>query len=143
MSCKSVQAKLSAYLDGEMSGSEMKLIRGHVNSCKACEHELDSLKSVQMILRGLPACSEPSAILPSSIMQGLVKTRRNYVRLGVFVVVPAIIVATVLFSRPTPSKTQDRNLAIKSQVASDQIFDAGTDSTSGASLVHYANFESR
>lgn len=143
MSCKSIQSKLSCYLDGEMSGFEMQSIRSHVGKCHACQSELDGLKSVQMILRGMPVGPEPSNELPLIISKRLVATKRNYLRLGLALTVPAIVLAFVAYPRPVSTKIQDRDLVIHRQLASDQIFDAGTDSTSGASLVHFTTFESR
>ena len=145
MSCNTVQSKLSAYIDGEMSGAEMLLTRAHVNSCLQCQSELKSLQSVQMVLRGLPAGPEPSLMLPSLIQQKVVVTKRNYVRLGLAVAVPVAALAAFSLTRSNTQSThiQDRDLVINRQLAKDQIFDAGNDSTSGASLVHYTNYEGR
>jgi mycothiol system anti-sigma-R factor len=142
MSCKSVQSKLSAYLDGEMSGTEMMNIRAHVNQCRACQSELEGLKSVQMILRGMPAGPEAPAMLPERITQSLATKNRSYVRLSLVLAIPAIVFAIAFYRRPVPSaKVQDRDLAMNRQLASDQMIDAGNDSTSGASLGHFASFE--
>ena len=143
MSCKSTQAKLSAYLDGEMSGGEMQAIRAHVHRCRDCQTELDGLKSVQMILRGLSPGPEPSASLPTAIHQSLVTTNRNILRLGLALMVPTVAIIVFSYSRPRPKPALDRDIVINRQLANDQVFDAGTDSTSGASLVHYTNYEGR
>lgn len=141
MSCNTVHKKLSAYLDGEMSGTEMQSIRSHIHNCRTCQTELDSLKSVQMVLRGLPASPEPSLSLQTTIAQNLVAEKRSYLRLGLLIAVPTIALAVFIYHRPTSNRVQDRDLVIHRQLAKDQIFDAGTDSTSGASLVHYTNYE--
>ena len=141
MSCKTIQSQLSAYLDGEMSGHEMQSVRSHIHRCQVCQRELDGLKSVQMILRGLPAGPEPSPTLVATINHSLGSGKRNYVRLGFILAVPAIGLAAFSYTRPQPKKVQDRDLIISRQLAQDQIFDAGTDSTSGASFVHYTNYE--
>lgn len=141
MSCNTVQKKLSAYVDGEMSGTEMQIIRSHVNHCRSCQAELDGLKSVQMVLRGLPSGPEPSPTLPSMITQNLVIEKRNYFRLGLLFAVPIVALAALFYPRPNSQRAQDRDLVIHRQLAKDQVFDAGTDSTSGASLVHYTNYE--
>jgi anti-sigma factor RsiW len=144
MSCKSIQSKLSAYLDGEMSGTEMQSVRSHVHGCHACQSELDGLKSVQMVLRGLPASPEPSAELPQFIGRNIIKSKRSHLRLGLALAVPAIVLTVISYPRPAAqTNVQDRDLVIHRQLAKDQIFDAGNDSTSGASLVHFANFEDR
>lgn len=144
MSCKTIQAKLSAYLDGEMSGSEMQSTRSHINRCQACQTELNGLKSVQMILRGLPSVQDPSEMLPARISQSIVSTKRTNLRFGLLLALPAVALAVVFYPRPRPFvKVQNRDLAINRQLAQDQIFDSGADSTLGASLVHYTNFQGR
>jgi anti-sigma factor RsiW len=143
MSCNTIQTKLSAYIDGEMSGSEMLLTRSHVNHCPRCQSELESLKSIQMVLRGLPVGPEPSPFLPSLMKQRVVARKRNRLRLGFMVAVPVAALAAFAFIRPkaATNHVQDRDLVINRQLAKDQIYDAGNDSTSGASLVHYTNYE--
>lgn len=144
MSCKSIQSKLSAYLDGEMSGTDMLNTRAHINQCQECQLELEYLKSIQMVLRGMPAAPECSDQLPVRIIQSVGATKRTYLRLGLILAVPAVALAVAAFyPRPVVKNTVDRDLAINRQLASDQLFDAGNDSTSGASLVHYTSYESR
>ena len=142
MSCNTVQSKLSAYLDGEMSGVEMQVIRNHVNHCSACNIELNKLKTVQLILRGLPASPEPSLELPAKITTSVSSLKRSYVRVAFVCAVPVLAIAFLAYPRPKPASVPDRNLIITRQVAKDQIFDAGSDSPSGASLVHFASYQS-
>ena len=142
MSCKSIQAKLSAYLDGEMSGVEMQTVRAHVHGCRDCQIELDGLKSIQAILREMPITPEPSLALPSMIQQRVSEKRGGPVRVGLLLALPAILLAVFFtLSRSGPKPAPDRDVAINRQLANDQIFDARNDSTSGASLVHYTNYE--
>jgi anti-sigma factor (TIGR02949 family) len=143
MSCNTVQSKLSAYVDGEMSGLEMQAIRKHVHQCDDCQALVDNLKSVQMVLRGLPPTPEAPENLPDRISASIKSTRRSYFRFALVAAIPLLAFAVIFYPRHTPNTTQDRDLVIHRQLAKDQIFDAGTDSTSGASLVHYANLENR
>ena len=141
MSCNTVQAKLSAYLDGEISGVEMQQIRHHVNSCASCQEEFSGLRSVQSTLRDLPATPEPSEFLVEKIQQSVIASRSSYFRLAFLVAVPALCWAIFVVTRPDHQKIQDRNLIINRQLDKDQIFDAGSDPTTGASLGHYTNLE--
>lgn len=143
MSCNRVQPRLSAYLDGEMSGVEMLQFRSHINSCRDCQNELDGLRSVQAVLRDLPTAPEPSEAMIARIRAGVTASRTNYLRLALVVAVPALCWAIFAYNRPHHDKVQDRDLIINRQLAKDQIFDAGSDPASGASLVHYTNFEAR
>jgi anti-sigma factor RsiW len=143
MSCRAVQIKLSAYLDGEMTGSEMLSVRAHVNQCPDCRQELESLRNIQLILRGLPIGAEPSPAAIESVLRVTSLPKRSLLPVGIGLAIPVLVLSFVLFPRPKASNSVKRDQAINRQLASDQIFDAGTDSTSGASLVHYANFEGR
>ena len=141
MSCNTVQAKLSAYLDGEISGVEMQQIRQHVNACASCQEEFNTLRSVQSALRDLPATPEPPDFLVEKIHRSVAASRPSYLRLAFLVAVPALCWAIFVSTRPDHEKIQDRDLIINRQLDKDQIFDAGSDPTTGASLGHYTNLE--
>lgn len=54
-SCFKVKNLLSAYLDRELSGEEMLLIRDHVGGCPDCELEFQEIRRVKSLLLQLPA----------------------------------------------------------------------------------------
>ena len=54
MSCKAIQHKLSAYLDGELAGYEMLDIRSHLHRCKGCEQEYEELRRLKRLMGNLP-----------------------------------------------------------------------------------------
>jgi hypothetical protein len=143
MSCNSIQSKLSAYIDGEMSGYDMQDLRAHVNNCKDCQAELYGLKAVQSILREMPATPEPPSMVEIKLEKRVKAYRSNFFRLAFLLTVPAACMIAISYMRPNPPKVEDRDVIINRQLSNDQIFDAGSDSTSGASLVHYTNFEGR
>lgn len=62
MTCASCQAKLSAYLDGELGDAEASALRGHLRTCAACSAE--SQREAQVIdgLRQLPSMDPPPAM---------------------------------------------------------------------------------
>lgn len=62
MTCASVRNLLSAYLDSELSGSEMQAVRAHLEECRDCRAECDSLREVKSLLRGLPPCCAPDGM---------------------------------------------------------------------------------
>ena len=51
MKCSQVLNKLSAYLDGEISEKEKKLIEDHLNTCKKCSAELASFAELNNTLK--------------------------------------------------------------------------------------------
>lgn len=60
MNCLRVQNELSAYLDGELNGTEMIRVRQHLEQCPACAAEAEYFRQVKHLVQGLEAC-EPSA----------------------------------------------------------------------------------
>ena len=54
MNCKAIQLRLSAYLDGELTGYDMIEIRNHVNSCAACSNCAEELRTTKKLLCGMP-----------------------------------------------------------------------------------------
>jgi anti-sigma factor RsiW len=61
MSCNSIQQKLSAYLDGELSGFEMLDVRNHLNGCPTCAAEANELRAIKSILGAVPSASVDDA----------------------------------------------------------------------------------
>jgi hypothetical protein len=54
-----VQAGLTDYLDGRLSGREMQQIDAHVKECRDCAREWKSLRELQASLAGLGPVPEP------------------------------------------------------------------------------------
>lgn len=62
MNCKSVQNRLSAYLDRELGGDELLQMRAHLSTCRDCRAEVEGLRSLKALLGGIQ-CPEPPADL--------------------------------------------------------------------------------
>ncbi|MBV6458211.1 MAG: hypothetical protein HONBIEJF_01336 [Fimbriimonadaceae bacterium] len=62
MNCNNVNAKLSAYLDGEVCGTEMMMIRSHLQYCDSCRQELEEMRNIKLLLGALPG-AEPNDTL--------------------------------------------------------------------------------
>jgi anti-sigma factor RsiW len=54
MTCKAVQSKISAYVDGELTGFEMMELRSHFGRCESCAQDVEALKDVKRLLHALP-----------------------------------------------------------------------------------------
>ena len=54
MNCRRTSTLLSAYIDRELTGHEMLLIRDHLSSCRACGEEYESLRLLKQLLGALP-----------------------------------------------------------------------------------------
>jgi hypothetical protein len=58
--CNKVQAGFTEYLDGRLNGREMQEINAHLEDCRACAREWNSLHSVQASLAALGPVPEPA-----------------------------------------------------------------------------------
>jgi anti-sigma factor RsiW len=61
--CEAVQARFTEYLDGWLSGREMQQIAAHLESCRNCSHDWESLRQTQASLAELGAVPEPKDLL--------------------------------------------------------------------------------
>ncbi len=74
MNCKSVQNRLSAYLDRELGGDELLVLRAHLSTCRECREELDGLRALKSLLGGVP-CPEPPDDLSDKLTASMLKLR--------------------------------------------------------------------
>ncbi len=54
-----VEERLSAYLDGELTKKEVKAVEHHVETCSACQWELETLRQTTQWTRELPTLTVP------------------------------------------------------------------------------------
>jgi hypothetical protein len=60
MSCKNTKRLLSPYLDGAVTGNEMRAVQQHLENCPSCMHEYQSLRQTQQLLMGVGRVKEPA-----------------------------------------------------------------------------------
>lgn len=60
--CGSVRPLLGALVDGELSGAEMLRVAGHLDVCGACTSEVDELREVGDLMRGIASRDELPAL---------------------------------------------------------------------------------
>src|SRR5215471_8622298 len=61
--CEAMQSRFSEYLDGRLNGREMQQIAAHLNACRECNEEWESLRQVQQSLGALGPVPEPKDLL--------------------------------------------------------------------------------
>jgi anti-sigma factor RsiW len=61
--CGSMQARFSEYLDGRLNGREMQHISTHLEACRKCTQEWESLREMQLSLAALGPVAEPRDLL--------------------------------------------------------------------------------
>jgi Putative zinc-finger len=59
MGCGEAKGLLSSYLDGAVTGTEMRAVREHLESCGACLGEYRSLRQMQQVLASMSRVKEP------------------------------------------------------------------------------------
>lgn len=76
MNCRNCRACLSAYLDGELTGTEMLRVREHVGRCQPCRDELEGFRSLKRALGEMAA-----PLPPASLEDRILRTVREEARL--------------------------------------------------------------
>jgi len=74
MNCKSVQSRLSAYLDRELGGDELLQMRAHMSACRECRCEAEGLRSLKSLLGGIQ-CPEPPEDLAHRLTANMIRQR--------------------------------------------------------------------
>ena len=61
--CKEMQERFSEYLDGCLNGRQMQQIAAHLEGCRGCAQEWESLRHAHLSLAGLGPVAEPEDLL--------------------------------------------------------------------------------
>jgi len=62
MSCSEIREDLGAYLDGELDAARRSELASHLDSCADCRAELERLRRLSGLLRGLPQERAPEGL---------------------------------------------------------------------------------
>ena len=62
-SCSAMQAKISEYLDGRMTGREMQRVAAHLDRCRSCADEFVALRQNSAALATLGPVPEPADLI--------------------------------------------------------------------------------
>ena len=84
MNHSEIQARLSDYLEGDLSATDSSLVASHLQQCDACARELDVLRAMVELLHSLPT-PDPPRDLAQSVMRRLERGEGRqgwFVRLG-------------------------------------------------------------
>jgi Putative zinc-finger len=80
-SCAEIRKLFSPYLDGRVSGSEMRALTRHVERCAACDREYIAIQRTQQLLSGLGPRKAPADLalkLRVAISREASQNRRTY-----------------------------------------------------------------
>ena len=81
MTCAQARPLFSPYLDGAVTGKEMREISRHLESCESCSRQYVSLRQTQHLLAGVGPRKAPSDLalkLRVAISQEAAHSRRRY-----------------------------------------------------------------
>jgi hypothetical protein len=59
MICRDIGKRLPAYLDGELSADDQKIVADHLAACASCRRTLEDMKKAQVLLRNLDEVEPP------------------------------------------------------------------------------------
>ena len=158
MNCKSVQNRLSAYVDRELTGAEMLSVRAHLSICEMCRIEEDGLRRLKQVLAASPA-PEPPADLADRLMASILADRKPeparpkwrlnglaFAGIAACSMAVTYVTLSVLQGQGGPSgpvsagKGSRANVAF--EVERDQAMMAGTDATGGVPIISASTYAS-
>ncbi|HVL38234.1 MAG TPA: zf-HC2 domain-containing protein [Fimbriimonadaceae bacterium] len=147
MNCKGVQSRLSAYIDCELTGSEMLQVRAHLFECTECAREEGELRILKSML--CSGCApEPAPDFEDRLIRhvfagkGLDERVQHRSGAPVRLFTAAAAAAALAFAAASflgSDDRQDGNLAKQEiQLAGDQAYFSGMDPLMGGSVVPIA-----
>jgi predicted anti-sigma-YlaC factor YlaD len=143
MTCKQANLLIAAYADGEVSAAESAAIRSHLHDCEACHQSHRELMIVRSVMKLEPKAVPIPEGLETRLKASLPRPQRKLVlvaSLAAVCVVASLLIPAMV--RPASNPDRFRSLAIRQEIARDRMSSFGADPTEGASVVHYANFNS-
>src|SRR5215475_724360 len=81
MTCTQVRSMLSAYLDGAVTGKQMRYLGGHLYSCTSCSIHYDALRRTQALVSAIGRAKAPADLslkLRLAISHEAARRRRPY-----------------------------------------------------------------
>jgi len=76
MKCEKIRRKLSAYLDGELTEAERRVVASHLESCDLCSREYEEFQRLHAVLSNLDPVEAPP-YLWRRVERGLILPQRT------------------------------------------------------------------
>ncbi len=143
MNCKQVESKLSAYLDQELSRSELAIVRSHLHDCPECAVALAQLSHLKDLLAVQPDPVAPDGLEERLMQAVFAKSHRPAPRrlalawAGSAAFACAFAGAWMWLQAADARDTDLRNQMAKSDfnLARDQAYAAGGDPFAGNTVI--------
>lgn len=115
---------ISAYLDGELHGSELSQLLDHLGGCGKCSAELEKLQRVRTAVRSLPVLELPEGTVPEAdpVVVPLRKNKGIWVGVAAAVVAAVIAVAALVTPEPGPITIDELNSQFGARASLDPAF---------------------
>lgn len=130
MNCRSANALLSAFADGELSASQMQALRQHLAHCEACDAELKSIRAMKSMFANMasPALPEDFAerLHAAVFVESKVQRNSQLSWAGFFAIAAATCVAVFVALQSTNGSKLPSN-PVAYDVSYDQGYLAGAD----------------
>lgn len=92
---------ISAYLDGELTRSEVEGLFGHLGSCGKCSADMEALQSVRSAVRSLPQLELPAGLIPEADADVIPLHRNRGFLVGAAAAVVALVIAVAAMFTPS------------------------------------------
>lgn len=118
------EESVSAYLDGELHGAELRDLLRHLARCGRCSADLEQIQRVRAAVRSLPVMEVPDGLIPglATNVVPLREKRSVWVGAAAAAVAIAITVATLFSPEPQAISVEDLNSRFGARVSLDPAF---------------------
>lgn len=115
---------ISAYLDGELHGSELSELMDHLASCGKCSEEMQQMQRVRTAVRSLPVLELPLGLVPEADPDVVPLHRNKGMWAGVAAAVVAAVIAVAALVTPAPDaiSVDDLNSRFGARASLDPAF---------------------
>lgn len=126
MNCNHIQTLISAYLDGEMSGREMQMVRSHLHRCPSCSAELEFARQMKETVSQGPFAEPPSGFEDRLFAHVLKEEPKNHRFLPITMIgFVALIAFSVTFASVRVQRSNDATARI--DVSRDEAYIEASD----------------
>ena len=115
---------ISAYLDGELTRSEVDQLFSHLASCGRCAAELEDIQRVRSAVRSLPLLELPVGLVPEADADVVPLHRNRGFLVGAAAAVVAVVIAIAAMVTPstTPISIDELNSRYGARASLDPAF---------------------
>ena len=153
MNCKSVESRICAYIDGELTKTEVMAVRNHLRDCAACASEEKEMRLIRLMVRDLNV-PEPSDELANRILNRVFQEDEvpvssaswwKRLRFSFSLVAVGATAAIVVFAFQHTRSSSSSNVSaqnVELEIARDRMMMRDNDVTGGAPI-YSASYVSR